>query len=790
MSASDWEEIKRLAADFQRAQLCESLHKLSERNCIEIVNKLIKLKLLDVIYTIDGKEYLTPQQVEKEIRDELSVHGGRINLVDLQQILNIDLSHIECRVNDLVRGDRHFILIQGQLLDKDYLDRVAEEINETLQEAGQVAIADIATSFNLSADFLLSVIETKLGTIIRGSLDPINRDVLFTSAFIARNIAKIRGIFSAVTRPVHVIQLIAQYGLPEKFFYSVLETLMNTHRLCGSIQGYHEKAIFTPDIYSKTQTNYIDSFFNQNGYIEYNTLVKLGINDGQQFMKKRFSGNILLLSSCCVNHHIIDQVDAAIQDSLLNKSFIDIKPLVPSPFSNEDTNMLLQHCLKINKNSATVFCERVVSSHAYLDHCKQLFYPLMKQKANKDIKTSPALFAELTRKEKIDVSESGTGDGKQAKKDERNKKANSGSGQKGGGGRGARESSTKKTKNKYRERLKGNENDENEEFADSKKISTNSQQVNFFSVEQIEEVLKSELKDCEDNEFVHEIASYLFRPLTREYQNVVKDVFVSTAGSVSLTKKNSHQDYQEKVNGLLVNMKLFEKGLNLFEGETRILLIKHLLKTIGTDIVNVICELVASEHLMSLSENEVFTQDTRLKLLNKLSGDWKEVMTKLNSSLGGKDLEDFFIQLDRATDINHCDLVIKKMDKKKERQILFNHRQSLIDQLDNETDPAMGLHLACVLLFQYQTGMLLHAPGRCVPQLIAYLEKRISDSDHKLLYEYQQLVIKHLVKNKTPESECLGSTDSQDNSSKCLSEGIILIKQMVKNFKKTHQEDL
>ena len=76
MAASDWEEIKRLAADFQRAQLSSTAHKLSERNCIEIVNKLISLGLLDIIYTTDGKEYLTPQELEKEIRDEVIVHGG------------------------------------------------------------------------------------------------------------------------------------------------------------------------------------------------------------------------------------------------------------------------------------------------------------------------------------------------------------------------------------------------------------------------------------------------------------------------------------------------------------------------------------------------------------------------------------------------------------------------------------------------------------------------------------------------------------------------------------------
>ena len=55
---------KRLAADFQRAQLSSTAHKLPERNCIEIVQKLISLGLVEVIYTTDGKEYLTPQQLE------------------------------------------------------------------------------------------------------------------------------------------------------------------------------------------------------------------------------------------------------------------------------------------------------------------------------------------------------------------------------------------------------------------------------------------------------------------------------------------------------------------------------------------------------------------------------------------------------------------------------------------------------------------------------------------------------------------------------------------------------
>ena len=71
-----WEEVRKLAADFQRIQSTSTAHKLSERNCIEIVTKLIEMKLLDVIYTLDGKEYVTPQYLEREIRDELLVHRG------------------------------------------------------------------------------------------------------------------------------------------------------------------------------------------------------------------------------------------------------------------------------------------------------------------------------------------------------------------------------------------------------------------------------------------------------------------------------------------------------------------------------------------------------------------------------------------------------------------------------------------------------------------------------------------------------------------------------------------
>lgn len=73
---ANWEEIRQLAADFRRVQESTSAHKLSERNCIEVVTRLIETGQIQVVYTLDGKEYVTPQQLEREINSELLAHQG------------------------------------------------------------------------------------------------------------------------------------------------------------------------------------------------------------------------------------------------------------------------------------------------------------------------------------------------------------------------------------------------------------------------------------------------------------------------------------------------------------------------------------------------------------------------------------------------------------------------------------------------------------------------------------------------------------------------------------------
>ncbi|NWR03844.1 UFL1 ligase, partial [Paradoxornis webbianus] len=754
--AAAWDEIRQLAADFQRAQFAEVAHRLSERNCIEIVTKLIAEKQLEVVHTLDGKEYVTPAQISKEIRDELQVCGGRVNIVDLQQVINVDLLHIENRANDIVKSEKGIQLVLGQLINESYLDQLAEEINDKLQETGQVTISELCKAYDLPGDFLIQALSRRLGRIIHGQLDQENRGVIFTEAFVSRHRARIRGLFTAITRPTPVSNLITRYGFQEHLLYSLLEELVNAGRLKGTVVGgRQDKAVFVPDIYSRTQNKWVDSFFKQNGYLEFDALYRLGIPDPAGYIKKRYkSTQLLFLRAACVGQEIVDQVEASVEEAISSGNWIDVATLLPSSLSEEDVGILLQQVMRsLNKSSSgLVFNDTIAVSEKFLSSCADLFSDLMQQKAEKEIKNNPVNL--ITEEDLKQASLENSYTNKKDKKDERRKKTTEGSGSvRGGGGGNAREIRIKKTKKKGRKDADSDEESQGTATGRNKKL-----EFPFMSQEEIEDVLKTRMQDCPE-ELITEIAEHLRRPLTKTYQEVVRSVFTSSASSSGANRRQAMKDLQEEFSNLYNNIRLFEKGVKHFTDDTQTNLARHLLKTLCTDITNLVFNFLASESMMTTENYSTITSEGRIKILGKLPEDTKGPLTKLHTSLNGKSIEDFLSCLDSAVDI--CGIMVKKGDKKKERQVLFQHRQALIEQLKVTEDPALVLHLTSVLLFQFSTHCMLHAPGRSVPQIINFLSGKIPEDQHSLIVKYQGLVVKQLTsQTKKTEHE---DSDTKDN---------------------------
>ncbi|XP_053301605.1 E3 UFM1-protein ligase 1 isoform X2 [Pleuronectes platessa] len=780
--AADWEEIRRLAADFQRAQFADTVQRLSERNCIEIITKLVQDKKLDVVHTLDGKEYITPAQISREIRDELYVHGGRVNIVDLQQILNVDWVHVENRASDIVKSDRDVQLVLGQLIDDSYLNRLAEEVNDKLQEAGLISIAELCKSYDLPGDFLSEELTKRLGKLIQGEMDEYNKGVIFTPAFVARHKARIRGLFSAITRPTPVSSMIAAFGFQEHLLYTVLEELVNTGRLKGSVVGgRQDKAVYIPDIYSTTQNSWVDSFLQQNGYLEFDALIRLGIPDPPSYIRKRFKSNkLLFLRAACVGQTLVDQVEASVEEAVSSATWTDIQPILPSCLSMEDVGILINQAMRNTdvQSSARVLGGTVVVSEKFISNCLSLFDDAMQQKAQKEVKNNPVFLITEDDLKQSSMTENSAPSKKEKREAERRKKATEGSGSvKSGGGGNAREIRIRKTKKKGRR-----DEDSDEETGPSQQNRSRQTEAPFMAPEEIVAVLEQRVSDCPE-EILSELAGNLVRPLMKAYQEVLRAVFMSSTSSPSgANKKKSMKDLQEEITNLYNNIRLFEKGTKFFSDDTQVNIAKHVLKTVCTDITNILVNFLAADLMMSVENPSSITNEVRVKILGKLSEETKGPLMKLHNCLIGKTIEDFLTNIETSAEV--CGFMLKKGDKKKERQALFLHRQALTEQLKETEEPALILHLTSVLLFQASTHCMLHAPGRCVPQIIGILTGRIPTEQQQLLSAYQSLVVKQLVSQSQgrKQEEAEGKAEEQEEEARSVRSELMTLAPQVKEL--------
>ncbi len=72
-----------------------------------------------------GKSSTNDQPISNRIYTLL--FSGRVNLVDLQQAINVDFSHVESKVAEILKSDKSLTLVLGQLIDRYRLYSVMDQ---------------------------------------------------------------------------------------------------------------------------------------------------------------------------------------------------------------------------------------------------------------------------------------------------------------------------------------------------------------------------------------------------------------------------------------------------------------------------------------------------------------------------------------------------------------------------------------------------------------------------------------------------------------------------------------
>lgn len=338
---------------------------------------------------------------------------------------------------------------------------------------------------------------------------------------------------------------------------------MKGKKLAGNLSG----RTYIPDIHARSQNEWIENFYKQNGYLEYDGLNRIGIQDPKSSLKKKPGyENLIYLESCCVGNLILLQVESAIEECIAIKSWVDLVPLLPSILSQKDIKELIEksfHSNKSYKEMCSILCNTVVVTNPFLESCVLPFEPLMSIKAEEELKNGNLfrVFAAAQSNKEKGIQESTTS---YSKKEERKKKTQGK--EKSGGGTQGREVRTKAVKKKYKPNQKADSNSDEEYQEESSK----SIELSFMSLEEVKGVLKQlrELNDCTP-ELIEAISKHINGLIKPKYYEIAKNIFMSTTASSS-SKKKTHADIQLTISTLYANIVMFEKGLQCLEGNQNI----------------------------------------------------------------------------------------------------------------------------------------------------------------------------------------------------------------------------
>lgn len=749
------EELLELQRQFESAQQAKSSIRLSERNVVELVQKLQQLHIIDfdLLHTVSGKEYITPEHLRLEIVSEIK-KLGRVSLIDLADIVGVDLYHVEKQAQVVVANDSSLMLINGEIISDWYWNNVCEEINDRLQECSQIALAEIAAQLQVGSELLVTVLEPRLGSLIKGRLEG---GQLYTPAYVARVNAMVRGAARGITVPMNLsvlwgsLQLLLQemdaasgVAVEASFFQSMFNGLVKEGQVLGSVRaGVH----WTPSVFAIAQRECVDSFFSQNSVVSYDALHKLGITQPIQFLQSRYPEGIPLIT-LFVHPSTVEMLDAAVEDAIERGSWIDSLSVLPASFVSQDAHKMLSLCPSIQSalkdNKALILGDSYVFSTTFI---KDL-YERMEKDLDTISLTDVAKSGQETNGTPSEVNDtiSESGSYKQpSDKGSKKKKGKSNTNTKTADYNqdNDQEPIPPKSKKNHRKGKAASSSHGSDQKSSAKKDEDT---LGIFSEEELCQKINGLVPDFEDQgvdpeTVVVPLANHLRPMLINAWNERKKASLTDNAQKIKRVLDN----LQKKLDESSLNMQLYEKGLDLFEDNpsTSVLLHKHLLRTTAAPMVDM---LLLHLDLLNKLKNGIDVQDfdntesvslssgDRVALAKKFEGPLSVKANAVVEALEGKRVEAYMTTLRAFAD--ECGLSVKKLDKKLDRSLLHSYRKDLSTQVSAETDPVTILPKVVSLLYIQFFGRALQAPWRTISVAISKLKEKLDDSAYKTLEEY------------------------------------------------------
>lgn len=481
--------------------------------------------------------------------------------------------------------------------------------------------------------------------------------------------------------------------------------MIKEKRLNGDLQG----KTYVPAVFEKNRRQFVDNFFKQNGYISYDTLTRLEFSGPKKYLQSLYSDG-LALDSCFISRHIVEGVDASILDAVQSKSWLDVMPLLPPPLSTSDAAVVLNECSELkNKDSqSTVLGESFVVSQDLMTRILKLFEDHITEQAQvAKVKT------EVEQQQQVNNTNA-----EPAEKDEQPEEPQEGN------KKGSRRKQKETPPAAAKKGAKGK--------ADNKKNNNNN---NAPVKNENMELLKKWIPDAEEG-LLELILEHVKSQLAEYKAKAEKQLFVNTTSE----KKEKIKDLFDKFDAYYFNIQLFKKSNEELNDVNKIELDKYLLRTLCTDLVNILLDIQAREKLLPVGP--VKTQADRVQVMQQLPADLSKAIEKLLATLTNS-TDEFTKELKIVT--TKMQMQLKVLEKKAIRNLVFAIRQDTMKQLESDNNPATAFHLVLSLLYIRIFQTALYLPSRLGPEiLLAKLKSSVSEYIYNKLAEFNHVLNLHI----------------------------------------------
>lgn len=227
------------------------------------------------------------------------------------------------------------------------------------------------------------------------------------------------------------------------------------------------------------------------------------------------------------------------------------------------------------------------------------------------------------------------------------------------------------------------------------------------------------LEDEGLDDLLDPLIEYLLPKLNEQSLELAANIYATTVADRTTDRRQTHNELQNKLNTMIGDVRLFEKGIKVLPSQHHNSLVKYMLKTLCTDIVTEILNYTAAEQNLNIV-TDAFNNDQRIKFVNDLWDEYKPALLSLVKSLSGESIDVFMTAVEESLTV--CGMIIKKIDRKKDRTVVLNHKHELLEQLNKTDDLALVLHLAVLVIFTIVTQCRLHASGKHVAAILAFLK--------------------------------------------------------------------